>query len=422
MNFKKQILSNGLTVITVPIKDAPSVTALVMVKTGSSYEGKEQNGLSHFLEHMCFKGTTKRPKASDISTELDSIGSQSNAFTGHEFTGYYAKAHPDYLDTILDVVSDIYLHPVFNPADIEKEKGVIVGEMNMYEDMPQQIVNYVFMELMYGDQPAGWKILGTKENVNRMTQKDFLDYRALHYVASATTVLVSGSFDEATIAEKIEKLFSSIAIGAKSDKVATVEIQEKPQIRIKQKETDQTHIIVGMRTFDSKDKRNIPLKVLSTILGGGMSSRLFQKLREEMGVGYYVRSGIDEYTDHGYLAVSTGVDTARVQEVVIAVLAELKRLTLEIVSGAELKKAKDYLVGNMYLGLESSDSLAEYYAIQDILSDTLETPAELAAKVQAVTAEEVQDLAKQIMVDKGLNMAIVGNVQSGADLEKIFHF
>src|SRR3989344_3446277 len=228
MNFKKQILKNGLTIITVPIKDAPSVTVLVTVHTGSKYESKEQNGLSHFLEHMCFKGTSKRPKAIDISRELDSIGSQSNAFTSQEFTGYYAKAHPDHLDKILDVVSDIYVNPVFSPEEIEKEKGVIIEEINMYEDMPIRSVHDVFMEVLYGDQPAGWNVAGTKENEN------------------------------------------------------------KPEIKIKHKETDQTHIVIGVRTFDSKDKRSFTLKVLNAVLGGGMSSRLFQKLREEMGVGYYV--------------------------------------------------------------------------------------------------------------------------------------
>ena len=422
MNFKKQILANGLTVITSPLKDSVSVTVLVIVHTGSKYETKKQNGLSHFLEHMCFKGTAKRPTAKDISTELDSIGSQSNAFTGHELTGYYAKAHPNYLDKILDVVSDLYLHPTFDPKEIEKEKGVIVGEINMYEDMPQHVVHDIFMQLMYGDQPAGWNVAGPKENVNAMTQADFLDYRAKHYVASATTVLVSGNFDERTIVQKIEALFTGISTSKKEDKIPTIENQTKPEIKIKQKETDQTHLIVGLRTFNSKDKRSITLRVLSSVLGGGMSSRLFQKLRDEMGVGYYVRSGVDEYTDHGLLAISTGVDNTRVAEVVTAILSELARFSAEPVSETELKKAKDYLVGNMYLGLESSDSLAEYYAIQDILSDQILTPDQFAAKIQAVTATEVQHLAKEIFVDAGLNMAIVGNIQDEKSLQNIFHF
>ena len=422
MNFKKAKLKNGLTIITVPMKDTPSVTVLVMVKTGSKYETKDINGLSHFLEHMCFKGTKKRPKPSMISLELDSIGSQHNAFTSQEFTGYYAKSHPKYLDKILDVVSDLYVNPTFDPKEIEKEKGVIVEEINMYEDMPNRIVHDIFMEAVYGDQPAGWNIAGTKENVRRMTQKDFLDYRKKHYVAKATTVIVSGNFNETKIKSKLEKLFSEIPTNPKGGKATVKEIQSKPNIKIKHKETDQTHIVLGVRTFDSKDKRNITLKVLNAVLGGGMSSRLFRKLREEMGVGYYVRSSVDEYTDHGYIAVSTGVDTARVGEVVKAVLGEMKRFTDELVPKPELRKAKDYIIGNMYLGLESSDSLAEYYAMQDILSDKMWTPAELAKKIQKVTGEGVQKLAKQIIKDKSLNMAIVGNIKDEKALSKIFHF
>ena len=422
MQFKKQTLKNGLTLITVPVKDAPSVTVLVMVHTGSKYETKKINGLSHFLEHMCFKGTNRRPKASIISTELDSIGAQNNAFTSQEFTGYYAKAHPKHLNKILDVVSDIYVNPIFDPKEIEKEKGVIIEEINMYEDMPNRIVHDVFMECVYGDQPAGWNIAGKKENVLRMTRKDFLLYRAKHYVADATTVLVSGNFDEKNIKAKVEKLFKNIPMSKKVGKVKVVDKQSKPAIKIKHKKTDQTHIVLGVRTFDAKDKRNIILKVLNAVLGGGMSGRLFQKLRDEMGVGYYVRSNVDEYTDHGYLAVSTGVDNSRVEEVVKAVLGEMKRFVDEVVSEEELKKAKDYTLGHMYLGLESSDSLAEYYATQDILSDEILTPDAFAKKIQKVTAGEVQKLAKEIISDKGLNMAIVGNIKDPKALNKIFHF
>ena len=423
MNFKKQILKNGLTLITVPIKDAPSVTVLVTVAAGSKYETKNINGLSHFLEHMCFKGTTKRPKASMISLELDSIGSQHNAFTSQEFTGYYAKAHPKHLDKILDIISDLYLNPIFDPKEIEKEKGVIIEEINMYEDMPNHVVGEVFMEAMYGDQPAGWTIAGPRENVKKMTRQNFLDYRKSHYVADATTVIVSGNFSPGTdFMDKLAKLFSQILNNPKQNKLAVMENQNKPQIKIKHKETDQTHIILGVRTFPANDKRKDVLKVLSSILGNGMSSRLFQKLREEMGVGYYVRSSVDEYTDHGCLAISCGVDKNRVEEVVSAVLIEMKKLADVLVPETELQKAKDYIIGNMYLGLESSDALAEYYAAQNILSDEILTPDELAKKIQKVSSEDVKNLAVQIMQDDSLNMAIVGNIKDQSSLSKIFHF
>ncbi len=423
MNFKKTTLKNGLTVITSPIKDSPSVTVLVMVKTGSKYETREINGLSHFLEHMCFKGTTKRPKTADISLELDSVGSHSNAFTSHEFTGYYAKAHPKHLDKILDVVSDIYLNPLLDQNEIDKEKGVIVEEIHMYEDMPQHVAHDLFMEVMYGDQPAGWNIAGTPEIVHKLKRNDFVEYRKNHYVAPATVVLVSGDFNEQEVISKIENAFKNISLGEKSGKLDVKEEQTTPQLKIKQKETDQTHIVIGVRTFPAKDKRDTALKVLNAVLGSNsMSSRLFLKLREEMGVGYYVRSHADEYTDHGILTVSTGVDTKRVSEVVEAVLGEMKKLREEKVGPAELQKAKDYAIGNMYLDLESSDSLAEFYAVQEILSDEILTPAQLAEKIQNVTAEQVMALAQEIMRDEKLNMAIIGNIKDEEGLKSVFHF
>ena len=422
MNFKKTILKNGLTILTVPMKGAPSVTVLVMVSAGSKYETKKINGLSHFLEHMCFKGTEKRPKASMISYELDSIGSQHNAFTSQEFTGYYAKAHPKYLYKILDVVSDLYLNPIFDPKEIEKEKGVIIEEINMYEDMPNRDVHDVFMQVLYGDQPAGWKIVGPIENIKKITKKDFIDYRRKHYVAAGTKIIVAGHFQESRINEKVRKLFSKIPTSSKGSKIRIKEIQSKPQVKIKDKKTDQTHLVLGTRTFGAKDKRNIALEVLNVILGRGMSSRLFHKLREEMGVGYYIHSSLDEYSDHGYLAVSCGVDKNRVEEVVRAILSEMRKLKDEFVPEKELQKAKDYLLGNMYLGLESSDALAEFYAVQEILRGQVITPTEFSEKIQKVTAEEVKKVAEQIMLDEKLNMAIVGYIKNKKSLSKAFHF
>ncbi len=420
--FKKTKLKNGLTIITSPMKGSLSVTVLVVVRAGSKYETKEISGLSHFLEHMSFKGTIRRPKSVDISRELDSIGSQSNAFTGEEVTGYYAKAHPKHFSKILDVVSDLYLNPIFDKNEIEKEKGVIIEEINMYEDLPQRSVHDVFMSVMYGDQPAGWSITGSKEIVSKMSQKDFLNYRKKHYVAEGTTVIVAGDINEKEVIAEIKKTFKDIPISKKSGKKKVVEKQTKPEIKIKDKVTDQTHIVLGVRTFKAKSEKNNALKVLSVVLGNGMSSRLFQKLREEMGVGYYVRSGANEYSDHGFLAVSTGVDVNRVEEVVKAVLHEMKRFREELVPEEEMTKAKEFMIGNMYMGLESSDAIAEYYASQDILDEKILTPDEFAKKIQKVTAKEVQAIAHEIMKDGKLNMAIVGNIKNKESLSKIFHF
>jgi predicted Zn-dependent peptidase len=419
MKFTKKILKNGLRLITVPMRDNPTVTMLVMVEAGSKYETKKINGLSHFLEHMCFKGTEKRPKASDISRELDSIGAQYNAFTGQEYTGYYAKADARHLDKVLDVVSDMYLHPVFKEEEIEKEKGVICEEINMYEDQPMRDVQNLWMKLLYGDQPAGWDIAGTKEIVRSLKRNDFVSYRKAHYVPSATTVIVAGGVSEEKVQKAIEDKFGVTEHGKKSGKIKTKDSQAKPKIMVKFKETDQTHLVLGVRSFDIYNKINSKLRLLTGVLSGGMSSRLFHKLRDEMGVCYYVRAENDPYTDHGAFQISAGVDNKRVKEVIVAVIEELKRLKNELVSAEELRKVKDYLIGNLFLSLESSDSLAEYYGFQEVLRKPLKKPEEIVAEIEKVTAEDIQEVAKKIFVTKHLNLALIGRFKDTKEFAKL---
>lgn len=418
MISKKTTLKNGLSIVTIPMKDNPTVTVMVLVRAGSKYETKEINGISHFLEHMCFKGTKKRPNTSDISRELDSVGAVYNAFTSQEYTGYFAKADHRHTDLILDVVSDLYLNPIFDEKEMEKEKGVIVQEIAMYEDMPQRHVQDVFMELLYGDQPAGWNIAGTKELVKSYTKKQLLEYRNAHYVASATTVVVAGKFDEKKIIEGIKKHFAGVSSSKKKDKKRTKESQKDIAVHIKDKKTDQSHLVYGYRAFDFFDKRNPIISVLVTVLGRGMSSRLFQKLRDEMGVAYYVGADGDAYSDHGVISVSAGVDKERLNESVKAIAEEYKKLKTELVPDEELRKAKDYIIGRMYLGLESSDDLADFYGFQELLKGERKTPENKAKEIEKVTAKEIRDIAKKLFVDNKANIAIVGDVKDGNSLYK----
>ena len=408
MKSYKKTLPNGLRIITVPMKDTSTVTAYVLVDAGSKYEAKVENGISHFLEHVCFKGTKKRPSSKDINIELDSIGAQSNAFTSQEFTGYYAKAQAKQLPKILDVLSDIYLNSTFPNEEVEKERGVIIEEINMYEDLPQRRVHEYYDELLYGDQPAGWPIIGTKEVVSSLTSEKIRIYRKKHYVSSATTVVVAGNVTEKDVVAQVKKLFKDIPTSKKHSKKKVVEKQSKPELRIVRKDIEQSHVVIGVRTFGVNDKRGTTLSVLSTVLGEGMSARLFQRLREDLGMAYYVRSGADEYTDHGSLKVSAGVDTKRVDVAIEAILGEFRKLRDTLVSEEELSKAKEFSIGNMYLGLETSDSLAGYYGIQELLRRKQETPQELEKKIRAVTAKDIQKLAREIFINKKLNLAIVG--------------
>lgn len=419
MKFKKKILSNGLRMIVVPMADNPTVTVLVLVDAGSNYESKENNGISHFLEHMCFKGTTTRLNASDLSRELDALGCQYNAFTGNECTGYYAKGKNTDFPRLLDIVSDLYLNPLLKEEEVEKEKGVIVDEINLREDTPMYKVHEVWAELLYGDQPAGRTILGTRENVRSMKRADFLTYRKEHYVASATTVVVAGNIEPIHAFKEISKQFKGISVSKKSNKKKTRASQVSPHVAILHKATDQTHLLLGVRTFPVGDKRNPVISVLSGILGSGMSSRLFRKIRDEMGVGYYVHASNEPSTDHGAFLVSAGVANNRVEEVVRAILAELALLTRELVSKEELDKVKEHLVGMMYLGLESSDSLAEFCGIQEVLRKEIKTPKEKERLIRAVTATEVRNMARKIFTDKNLNLALVGPFTDNQEFQKI---
>ena len=416
-NFNKKILKNGLRIITVPQKDALAVTFLVLVEAGSKYETKDINGLSHFLEHMCFKGTKKRPTALDITRELDCIGAEYNAFTSHEWTGYYAKAQAHELDILIDVLSDMYINPVFDVAEIEKEKGVIIEEINMYEDTPQRRVGELFMHLLYGDQPAGWDVGGMKEVIRALKREDFVDYRSKHYLAGATSVVVAGNFDKKTIVEKIEKAFEEMPKGEKSGKLKVWEKQNEPQVFTKFKDTDQTHLVIGCRAFDAYDKRRYALEVLTNILGGGMSSRLFQHVREKLGAAYYVRAETDLLTDHGFFSVSAGVEHSKLEIVIKAILEELRSMANLTVTEKELEQSKDHLAGRTVLGLETSDALAMYYGGQEIMKDRLETPAEYLKKIKAVTREEVLAVAKFIFQNTKLNLAMIGPMKDGASLK-----
>jgi predicted Zn-dependent peptidase len=419
MNYTKTKFKNGLRLITVPMKDNPTVTVLVLVEAGSKYEDKKNNGISHFLEHMCFKGTDKRPTAHTIASELDGLGSQYNAFTSQEYTGYYAKSDAKHFKQIFDVVSDIYLNSNFPEVEMQKEKGVIVEEINMYEDMPHRHVGDLLMSLVYKDQPAGYNIAGTRENVRAMTRDDFVRYKKEHYVPSATVVVVSGNVKEKEVVKEVSKVFGDLKKYKKETKKKVVEKQNKPEIIIQNKKTDQTHISFGIRAFNTFDKKSPILSVLSTILAGGMSSRLFIKLREEMGVAYYVRSSNDAFTDHGLLEISAGVSNDRVFEVIKEILKECTRLTREKVSPEELKKVKEYLSGNMKLELESSDTFSSFYGGQEILKKKIKNPEEVERVIRKVTADDIQKVAKEIFKDNKLNLAVIGPFSDKSEFEKV---
>ncbi|HEY4496714.1 MAG TPA: pitrilysin family protein [Candidatus Paceibacterota bacterium] len=411
MNFRKTVLENGLRIITVPQKESRSVTVLVLVEAGSEYETKDINGVSHFLEHMCFKGTKRRPTTLVISSELDNLGASYNAFTSFEYTGYYAKVESKHLNKILDIVSDLYLNPLFDPQEIDKERGVVIEEMNMFEDNPMERAPELFVELMYGDQPAGWNVAGTKEVINKLKREDFIKYRSDHYVSSATTIVVAGSFEEMSTIENIKGIFSGMDTSAKVGKSKTVEVQHEPQLLVKTKGLDQIHIVLGFRAFDIFDDRRYALEVLATILGGGMSSRLYKRVREELGAAYYIRAGSQAHIDHGYLAIESGINRDKLSSVLDAIIDEVRKIKIEKVSNEELIRAKNQLSARLNMALETSNSLAEFYGIQDIVERRILTPEEILERINSVSPNDILDIAKIIFTNNKLNLVVLGPEQ-----------
>ena len=419
MKYEKIVLKNGLRVILAPMKETQTMTVLMMTGTGSRYETRKQNGLSHFLEHMFFKGTTKRPTSLSITEELDAIGGDYNAYTSKDRTGYYAKVDAKHASVALDVVSDIFLNSKIDQEEIDRERGAILQEYNMYEDTPRRKIGDMFEELLYGDTPLGWDIIGTKENINTFKRADFMKYVKQHYIASNVVVGVAGNFDVDHMKKELPKVFKDIRVGKPSHFSLQKENQKKPALLVKHKKTDQTHLVLGVRAFGFEHPDKYALSVLSTILGGNMSSRMFISVRERKGLAYNVSTFSDTNVDVGYLATQCGVEHKNLEETITTVLEEYKKISQELVPEKELKKAKEYIKGSAVMHLESSDEVVSYLVDQELIKNRILVPEEVFAKIDAVTAEDVLRVAKTIFVDKNLNLAIIGPHKQSKKLEQL---
>lgn len=413
MKIIQKKLPNGLHLVMAPQADAATATVLILVGTGSKYEKKIENGLSHFLEHMYFKGTTLRPTAKIIAEAFDGLGAISNAFTDKEYTGYYAKGNPAHTDQFIDILSDIYLHSTFPEVEIEKEKGVVIEEINMYEDMPQYKAGENLFTLMYGDQPAGWSTIGPKATVSSFTRKNLLKYQDAHYTAENTIVLVAGAIDPVVVQKQVKALFAtsaSFALRATAAKgrKKTADKQTDPQSILFHKQTDQAHLILGFRSLPIGHPDRPVVSLLSTLLGGGMSSRLFIRIREELGAAYYIHSEQETFTDHGIFSIAAGIDKTRFDEIMKGIIDELIRVKAELISNEELIKIKEQTIGMMRLGLESSDSIAGFYGMQLLLKGEYKTPEQFTKEYMSVTAADIQRVAKKIFIAKNANLSVVG--------------
>lgn len=419
MKYRKITLKNGLRVILAPMHETGTATVLVMTGAGARYETRKESGLAHFLEHMFFKGTTRRPTAFDISKELDGIGAEYNAFTGKEYTGYYAKVEAHHWDTALDVISDLFLHQKLEQEEIDREKGTILQEINMYEDKPSSRVSEHFDELLYGDHPAGWRILGPKENIRRFKRADFVRFLKKMYTGSNVVVGVAGKFDEKKVLKEIRERFDVLAKGEQPSFKRISEKQKTPALFIERKKTDQTHVLLGVRAYHALHKDRYALSVLSTILGGGMSSRLFIQVRERRGLAYHVSTGVDALHDAGSLATQVGVEHGNLEKTISVILDEYRKIANEKVDEEELSRAKEYIKGRLAMGLEGSDDVIEYLVSQEVLREKVTLPQEKVRKIDAVTADDVLRVAKDIFRNEKLNLAIIGPHEKRAALQKL---
>ena len=417
--FRKTTLKNGLRIITVPMKSTKAVTVLVLVGTGSKYETKGINGISHFLEHMFFKGTKKRPDKLAVAETLDRVGGIYNAFTGKEYTGYFAKVDAKHFDLALDWVSDIFLNSKIEKKEIDNERGVIIEEVNMYLDTPMMYIGDIWEKLLYGDQPAGWLTIGEKENITGLKREQFLDYLKKHYTAKNTIVCVAGDIDRDFTESKIKKYFNKIKRNEPKQKLKVVERQTQPECHIHFKQTDQTHLCLGVRGYDLFNQKKYAQAVLSTILGGFMSSRLFMSVREEKGFAYYIKTSSESATDTGYLATSAGIRNEKVEEAITLILKEYKRMREKKISQKEFQKAKDYLKGTLSLSLESSDAQASFYTGQELLTGKILTPEQECQNIDQVSRDDIIKVAREIFVPEKLNLAMIGPFKDKAKFQQL---
>jgi predicted Zn-dependent peptidase len=416
--FEKTTLANGIRVLTAPMPQVPSVACFVMLAAGSRYETAGSKGIAHFAEHMFFKGTERRPTARTISTEIDAIGGEFNAFTGKEVTGYYVKSSAETRDISLDVLVDMLRNSRFDPAEIEKEKGVILEEMNVYLDTPQRYVGNVYDRLLFADQPLGWDILGTRETIEGATRETFTSYLDSWYVPERIVVGVGGRIGD-DLGDRLEELLGDIERRETGSPVAVDLPPDGSPVLLHTKQSEQAHLVLGVRAYPIGHPDRYALQLLSVVLGGGMSSRLFTEVRERRGLAYYVHAASGAYTDAGTLYTGAGVDVSRIDEAISTIVGELRKIAAEPVPSDELEKARGYAKGRFVLRLESPQAVVQFGLRREVLEREIEEPDDVLRELDAVTAEDIQRVGGDLLDGKRLYLAIVGPFDDPARFEKL---
>ena len=411
-------LSNGLTVATAEMPHMASVSIGLWVGVGGRYEPAALNGVSHFIEHMLFKGTHRR-SAREISQAVEGIGGYLNAFTGEENTCFFSRACRDRLGELLDVLADMFLNSGFDPLEIEKERNVIKEELAMYLDQPSHHVQELLNATLWPDQPLGRPLTGTEKNLDSMSRTKLLRFLRTNYVTGATLVAAAGNLSHKRVVKEVAHFASRLAPGRRPGYTPATNGQTGPQIRLFTKKIEQTQLALGIRTCSRHDERRFALRLLNTILGENMSSRLFQVIREDCGLAYNIYSTLSFFDDTGDLVISAGLDTKNLPRTLKLILQELRRLAKKSSGLAEFRRARDYVIGQLELSLESTENQMMWIGEQLLGHGKIFTPSAVKRRLAAVTADQVRSVAGDFFRPDRLNLALVSPLKSSYSLERI---
>jgi predicted Zn-dependent peptidase len=410
-------LSNGLTVVTAEMPHMASVSLGLWVGVGGRYEPGELNGVSHFIEHLLFKGT-KRRSAREISQAVEGIGGYLNAFTGEESTCFYSKARHDRFDDLLDVLTDMFLNSKFDPVEIDKERSVIKEELAMYLDQPQHHVQELLNETLWPDQPLGRPLTGTQKSLDAMGRGDLLRFRRTNYVTNAALIAAAGNLSHKRVVKAVARFAPRFPTGHRPRFVPANNGQSQPRLRLFTKKTEQTQLALGVRTCSRHDERRFPLRLLNTMLGENMSSRLFQVVREDRGLAYNIYSSLSFFDDTGDLVISAGLDTDNLSKTLPLVMRELRRLGEAPAAPTELRRARDYVIGQIDLGLENTESQMMWLGEQLLGHGKIIPAHEIKRRLAQVTAGEIRAVARDFFRPERLNLALVSPLKSDVSLTK----
>lgn len=400
-------LANGVRVLTIAMQGVESVTALILAKTGSRNESVHQAGISHVLEHMVFKGTKSYPSPMDLASAVDGVGAEQNAFTSKEYTGYYITCAAKHLSLALDIQSEMVTVPLIPQVDLEREREVIVEEINMYEDHPMERAAEEFENLIYGGSSMGRLIIGTKETVRATSARSLKGYMKEWYRGGNMLVVVAGKLPaNQVLTDMIQQQFGGIEKGNIAPYITTASYGKKQSYHL-QKKTEQAHFLIGVPAISMDDPRRYSLQLGQVILGGGMSSRLFNEIREKRGLAYYVKADLDTSYDVGYLAVRAGVKLENLSEAMEVVRHELFRLA-DTLTELEVSRAKEYLLGRLTLSLEDSMGVAQFFGTRALILDKIRQPREVMSAVQRVTMKQVREVLKDLVAERHLRSVVVG--------------